>query len=84
MQRRGNLVMNHLGVAFRAWCRSRKLERPPACWDMHLLGRGDSDKAGVYPQLDSGVKAAHTKIILFYLAELATEIFYHCKCAFEV
>ena len=80
LQQRGNLVMNNLGVAFRAWCREKKVERPPSSWDMKLLGRGDSDKATQYPSLDTEVKAAHCKPFLFYLAEVAAEIFVHCKC----
>ncbi len=72
--------MNHLGQAFRFWCRKKRIERPPATWDMHLIGRGDSDSKNSYPVLASGVKAAHCKPILFYLSEIATEIASHCKC----
>jgi len=47
---------------------------------MHLFGRGANDTANAYPVLDSSVKAAHTKPILFWLAELAKDIATHCKC----
>lgn len=72
--------MNHLGQAFRFWCRKKRIERPPAIWDLHLIGRGDSDSKNSYPVLASGVKAAHCKPILFFLSGIATEISSHCKC----
>lgn len=71
--------MNQIGIAFRKWCRARKVEVPPATWKLDLIGRSDSDSKSVYPCLDSNVKAAHTKPILFFLSELATEIAEHCK-----
>jgi hypothetical protein len=77
---RGDKIMNLLGRAFRMWCRRHKVEKPPACWDMHLFGRGANDTANAYPVLDSSVKASHTKPIIFWLAELAKDIATHCKC----
>ena len=41
---------------------------------MHLIGRGENDSKNSYPVVDSNVKAAHTKPMVFYLSELATEI----------
>lgn len=78
--RRGQALINGLGVAFRKWCRERGIERPPAHWDMHLIGRGENDSKTAYPVLESGVKAAHTKPILFYLSEVANEIHRLCGC----
>ena len=72
--------MNKVGVAFRRWCRSKKIETPPCTWNLHLIGRGDSDCKTEYPVLDSNVKASHTKPILFFLSEIATEIYHLCKC----
>ena len=79
-QDHGNKIMNHLGQAFRFWCRRKRIERPPTTWDLHLIGRGDSDSKNTYPVLASGVKAAHCKPILFFLSDIATEIASHCKC----
>ena len=76
-----NKVMNVLGQAFRIWCRMKKIEKPPSTWDLHMIGRGESDSKSVYPVLDSNIKAAHTKPILFFLSELATEIASHCRCS---
>jgi len=76
----GNKLMNNLGVAFRLWCRSKKIEKPPAVWDLHLIGRGENDSKNTFPILDSNVKAAHTKPILFFLSELARELASHCPC----
>ena len=78
---RGNFVMNRLGMAFRKWCRKQKIERPPPTWNLHLIGRGDNDSKSAYPVLDSNIKAAHTKPILFFLSHLATEISDLCKCS---
>ena len=79
-QVRGARLMNLLGMAFRRWCKSRNIEKPPATWDLHMFGRGPSDSANAYPTLDSNIKAAHTKPILFFLADLAREIGSHCHC----
>lgn len=76
-----NKVMNVLGQAFRIWCRKKKIEKPPSTWDLHMIGRGESDSKSVYPVLDSNIKAAHTKPILFFLSELGTEIASHCRCS---
>ena len=77
---RGNKIMNQVGVSFRKWCRQQKLETPPSTWNLHLVGRGDNDSKNAYPVLDSNVKAAHTKPILFFLSFLATEISSLCGC----
>ena len=77
---RGNFVMSRLGMGFRKWCRQQKIEKPPAVWSLHLFVRGDNDSKNVYPVLDSNIKAAHTKPILFYLSHLATEIATLCGC----
>jgi len=61
----------------------KKIEKPPSTWDLHYIGRGENDSKSAYPILDSNVKAAHTKPVLFYLSELATEIASHCKCTFD-
>lgn len=45
---------------------------------MHLIGRGDNDSQNSYPVLDSNIKASHTKPVLFFLSELATEIAAKC------
>ena len=76
----GERLMNQLGRAFRLWCKEHKIEKPPATWCLHLIGRGASDSSNSFPVLDSNVKASRTKPILFYLAELANEIASHCKC----
>ena len=76
----GNVIMGKLGSAFRRWCRTvKRIEIPPCTWNLHLIGRGDNDKRN-YPELDSNVKAAHTKPILFFLAELFSELSQHCTC----
>ena len=80
---RGDKLIGYWGVAFRKFCKDRKIEKPPATWNLHLIGRGSNDDANSYPVLDSNVKAAHTKPILFFVAELAREIFSHCKCFLE-
>lgn len=77
---RGNALMNRLGMAFRRFCRERKIETPPATWNLHLYGRGENDAQSSYPVLDSSVKAAHTKPILFFLAEISRELSEHCNC----
>ena len=43
-----------------------------------MIGRQDTGNA--YPTLESGIKAAHTKPILFFLSELATQIADVCGC----
>lgn len=73
-----NTLMNKLGMSFRRWCRQKHIEKPPATWNMRLIGRADSNT--VYPALDTNVKAAHTKPILFFLADVAKEISDHCSC----
>jgi len=78
-----NKIMNLLGQGFRLWCKRKKIEKPPSTWDLHYIGRGENDSKSAYPILDSNVKAAHTKPVLFYLSELATEIASHCKCTFD-
>ena len=70
----GDKLLNQVGIAFRRWCRMKKIDVPPATWNMHLIGRGENDSKNSYPVLDSNVKAAHTKPMVFYLSELATEI----------
>lgn len=77
---RGDRFMNHVGLAFRTFCKSRKIEKPPCTWNLHLIGRGANDEANQYPVLDSNVKAAHCKPIIFFLAEVAREIGSYCKC----
>ena len=77
---RGNLIMNRLGMAFRRWCRAQRIETPPSTWSLHLIGRGENDSKNAYPVLDSNVKAAHCKPILFFLSGLATEISTRCGC----
>lgn len=76
---RGNFVLGRLGMAFRRWCKERKLERPPAVWNLNLIGRGEGEKNS-YPTLDSNVKAIHTKLVLFFLSHVATEISNSCGC----
>ena len=76
----GNLLLQKLGSSFRRWCRQvAKIEIPPCTWNLHLLGRGDNDKKN-YPELDSNVKAAHTKPILFFICEVAKEVSTLCQC----
>ena len=85
-QVRGARLMNLLGMAFRRWCQSRNIEnieKPPATRDLHMFGRGPNDTANAYPTLDSNIKAAHTKPILFFLADLAREIGSQCHCTLE-
>ena len=80
----GNVILQKLGSAFRKWCRQvAKIEIPPCTWNLHLLGRGDSDKKN-YPELDSNVKAAHTKQILFFVCEVAKEMSTLCQCVLFV
>lgn len=78
---RGNFIMSQLGVSFRRWCKQHKVERPPCTFNMHLIGRGDNDSQNSYPVLDSNIKASHTKPVLFFLSELATEIAAKCGWA---
>jgi hypothetical protein len=76
----GNLILQKLGSSFRRLCRQiTKIEIPPCTWNLHLLGRGDNDKKN-YPELDSNVKAAHTKPILFFICEVAQEVSTLCQC----
>ena len=77
---RGNCIMNKVGMAFRRWCRLQRIETPPCTWNLHMIGRGDSDSKNQYPVLDSNIKAAHVKPILFFLSGLATEISTFCDC----
>jgi len=80
----GNILMGKFGSAFRRWCKVRKkIEIPPCTWSLHLIGRGDGDKRN-FPELDSNVKAAHTKPILFFLAEMASEISHVCQCFLDM
>ena len=75
----GNVLLGKMGSAFRRWCRLvKKIEIPPCTWNLHWIGRGDNDKKN-YPELDSNVKAAHTKPILFFLCEVAKEISSKCE-----
>lgn len=74
-------AMGKLGVSFRRWCRQKGLEIPPVCWNMNLISRGESDKRN-YPELDSNVKAVHTKTILFFLADVASDVAKVCQCTF--
>ena len=77
----GNPLLGKMGSAFRRWCRVVKhIEIPPCTWNLHLLGRGDNDKKN-YPELDSNVKAAHAKPILFFLCEMCKEISSKCQCS---
>ena len=73
-----NDILNKVGVSFRMWCKDRHVERPPCNGSLHMIGRQDTGNA--YPTLESGIKAAHTKPILFYLSELATQIADVCGC----
>ena len=65
----GNGLMGKLGSSFRRWCKNKRKDIPPFTWNLHLIGRGESDKRN-YPELDSNVKASHTKPLLFFLADL--------------
>ena len=77
----GNILMGKLGSTFRKWCRfTKKVEIPPCAGNLHLLGRGDNDKRN-FPELDSNVKAAHTKTILFFICDLTKELSSKCQCA---
>ena len=77
----GNILMGKLGSTFRRWCRStKKVEIPHCTWNLHLLGRGGNDKKN-FPELDSNVKAMHTKTILFFICDLTKEISSKCQCA---
>lgn len=79
----GNALMGKLGIGFRRWRRcEKKIDIPPFTWNMHLLGRAEGDGRG-YPELDSNVKAIHTKTLLFFLAELAAELFQFCNCSLD-
>ena len=80
LQTYGNKIMNLLGRSFRLWCRRKRIEKPPATWDLHVINRGANDSKNAYPVLDSNVKACHTKPILFFLSELGTAIASHCTC----
>ncbi len=80
---RGNFLMSRFGMAFRRWCKQQRIETPPATWNLHLIGRGESDSKNAYPVLDSNVKASHTKPILFFLSTMATEIHGLCGCIFS-
>lgn len=73
-----NDLLNRVGVSFRLWCKNRRLEKPPCCWNLHMIGRQDTGNA--YPTLESSIKAAHTKPILFFLSDLATQIAAVCTC----
>ena len=77
---KGNYIMSELGASFRRWCKQQRVEKPQCSWNLHLIGRGDNDSKNSYPVLDSNVKAAHTKPILFFLSSLATEIASKCGC----
>lgn len=74
-------MMNRFGSAFRRWCRVKKEEMPPVTWNLHLINRGESDAKSTYPELDSNVKACHTKPIMFFLSELASEVHKHVQSA---
>ena len=80
MDNRGNFLLSRLGIAFRRWCRKQRIETPPSVWNLALIGRSDSDSKNSYPVLDSNVKAAHCKPILFFLSGVATEISTQCGC----
>ena len=46
-----------------------------------MINRGESDSKNTYPELDSNIKAAHTKPILFFLLDIAKEISENfCNC----
>lgn len=68
-----------LGVAFRRWCKHRKLACPTGTWHRGMIGRSSKNQ---YPELDSNIKACHTKVILFFLNELCCEIAGICPCEF--
>lgn len=74
----GNALIQKLGSAFRQWCRSKRIPIPPCTWNLHLVGRGETDEKG-YPELESNVKAVHTKIILFFLCDLARDVSTLCQ-----
>ena len=74
-------MMNRFGAAFRRWCRIKNEELPPVMWSLHLINRGESDAKSSFPELDSNVKACHTKPILFFLSELASEVHQHVQRA---
>ena len=74
------MIMGNLGSAFRKYCRSKKIDIPPATFNLHLIGKGENDKRG-FAELDSNVKAIHTKVILFYLADLTAELSQICSCS---
>ena len=76
--------MQLLGFAFRKFCKDKKLERPPAHWDLHLIGRGEHDDRNSCPTMSTQIKAAHMKPIMFFLCEMAREINRTCRCASSV
>lgn len=71
---KGDALLNRIGVAFRRWCKRKKLDIPPCTWNLHLIGRGENDDKSKYPVVDSNVKAAHMKPILFFISSVATEV----------
>lgn len=82
--RTGNELVGQIGSAFRRWCREvKKIDIPPCVWSMHMIGRGDTDGRG-YPELDSNIKAAHTKPILFFLCEIANDLASKCSCSLDL
>ena len=74
-----NEIMGVLGSAFRRYCKSQRIDIPPATFNVHLIGKGENDRRN-YPELDSNVKAMHTKPIAFFLAALTGEISQICSC----
>ena len=71
--------MRRCGIGFKSWCRARAVDPPPVYWDMNLIGR---DNKKTFPVLHSNVKASQVKTLMFFVADLATEINQYCDCPF--
>ena len=78
---RGNQLLQIMGMAFRRFCKEKGVEKPPAHWDLRLIGRGEHDDKNMCPTMSTQIKAAHMKPILFFLSEVAGDINRYCNCA---
>lgn len=62
-----DLQLKGLSLWLRKWCKKHRISIPPRNFTQASIGR---DSARAYPCLDSGFKAAHVKIILFFLVHV--------------
>lgn len=67
-----NTFLKRTWLSFRRWCKVNKVTCHVPIFTLRLMGR---DNKNTFPELSSRVKAAHVKVLCFYI-----QVFTHAHC----